>query len=708
MVQAARCPKCGTSFRIVPDQLKISEGWVRCGNCAFVFNAYETQYEIHEEDLEQLLQNQGAGAAPDTLLPDPVTDIPQASRFQATQSSIFSPSNLQSSIDHKPSGSTTHSPLDTAAPTSGNPISPAANATTSSSNFDDSLLSELHISWADTQVEIEKTAADISSMASKLSGWMQSVHQSEFSADSPSKKHITFPDSMSWEDPDGDEWSGSSGLPPQARLPGLSAPSQKDVEEINFSDSLTSFPSINPSSFKPSEQEQNNSAFGQSLSANSRFPSSQPSSNASGFSASRIDAPSSKDSTYFKQNSTFTNTALKPLAPSFSSASNKSIFAETKTTTPADPDDFSFTNLADNDDDDLTQDLPEFSDSIPLILAVSDGFDPQTAKDTLPPDSIDLEKALYPSPPKKKPASKRPSVFEKNPTFPASQLPKPEKTPTPKHPSGTAHATGQKSRPSASPARMSSYSEDRAAAPSSQYDEHSPVSQIPASRTGPIYIDTNFASTADTLSPQKHSSRSDTRSCPSAYHSTYNSRRESRLKETADPHLDDISFIRQVDQHSFWNKPIFTLVNAFFCFAFALALITQSVFIFRDQIALKYPSLKPTLTVLCASLNCTIGYPKDTSVITIYDSKFQDTGDGNRYQFYLFMRNQGSQAVATPSIELTLKDNFEQIITRKIFTPEELNIAQRALQPGEELLIDKDLLINANDIRGFNVALFYP
>ncbi|TFY96352.1 DUF3426 domain-containing protein [Ramlibacter humi] len=33
------CPNCGTMFRVVPDQLKISDGWVRCGHCQEVFDA---------------------------------------------------------------------------------------------------------------------------------------------------------------------------------------------------------------------------------------------------------------------------------------------------------------------------------------------------------------------------------------------------------------------------------------------------------------------------------------------------------------------------------------------------------------------------------------------------------------------------------------------------------------------------------------------
>ncbi len=39
------CPACGTMFRVVPDQLKISEGWVRCGHCSEVFDASATLVE---------------------------------------------------------------------------------------------------------------------------------------------------------------------------------------------------------------------------------------------------------------------------------------------------------------------------------------------------------------------------------------------------------------------------------------------------------------------------------------------------------------------------------------------------------------------------------------------------------------------------------------------------------------------------------------
>lgn len=39
MSQITRCPSCATMFKVVADQLRISEGWVRCGHCQQVFDA---------------------------------------------------------------------------------------------------------------------------------------------------------------------------------------------------------------------------------------------------------------------------------------------------------------------------------------------------------------------------------------------------------------------------------------------------------------------------------------------------------------------------------------------------------------------------------------------------------------------------------------------------------------------------------------------
>ena len=34
-----RCPECGTTYQLSPDQLKMAQGWLRCGNCTHAFDS---------------------------------------------------------------------------------------------------------------------------------------------------------------------------------------------------------------------------------------------------------------------------------------------------------------------------------------------------------------------------------------------------------------------------------------------------------------------------------------------------------------------------------------------------------------------------------------------------------------------------------------------------------------------------------------------
>lgn len=70
MTLAARCPSCGTVFRVVQDQLRVSDGWVRCGRCGEVFNAIQNLVDL---DVETPI-------APPQREPEPEPEPPAASR----------------------------------------------------------------------------------------------------------------------------------------------------------------------------------------------------------------------------------------------------------------------------------------------------------------------------------------------------------------------------------------------------------------------------------------------------------------------------------------------------------------------------------------------------------------------------------------------------------------------------------------------------
>ena len=86
---ATRCPSCGTVFRVVQDQLRVSEGWVRCGRCNRVFDATEGLFDI--DNGAQVHVELDAGPSPqdaaDTGSEPTVTDwtAPQAAPPETTQ-----------------------------------------------------------------------------------------------------------------------------------------------------------------------------------------------------------------------------------------------------------------------------------------------------------------------------------------------------------------------------------------------------------------------------------------------------------------------------------------------------------------------------------------------------------------------------------------------------------------------------------------------
>jgi len=71
MSLATRCTACGTVFRVVQDQLKVSEGWVRCGRCDQVFNAIEGLFDLERD-------------APPDWNPPPAPPQPPASAITST------------------------------------------------------------------------------------------------------------------------------------------------------------------------------------------------------------------------------------------------------------------------------------------------------------------------------------------------------------------------------------------------------------------------------------------------------------------------------------------------------------------------------------------------------------------------------------------------------------------------------------------------
>lgn len=85
-----RCPACQTTFRVVPDQLRMSEGWARCGQCAEIFDAASSL----QEDAPLASGGSGSGLRAGVDIdvdPDPSPEIASESTDKTSSESRSEP-----------------------------------------------------------------------------------------------------------------------------------------------------------------------------------------------------------------------------------------------------------------------------------------------------------------------------------------------------------------------------------------------------------------------------------------------------------------------------------------------------------------------------------------------------------------------------------------------------------------------------------------
>ena len=89
MSLATRCPSCGTVFRVVQDQLKVSEGWVRCGRCDEVFNALEGLFDLERDSPPEWSDSRQMSPVPPPGFDEPQEDTPDPSLVDRIDEQIF-------------------------------------------------------------------------------------------------------------------------------------------------------------------------------------------------------------------------------------------------------------------------------------------------------------------------------------------------------------------------------------------------------------------------------------------------------------------------------------------------------------------------------------------------------------------------------------------------------------------------------------------
>lgn len=97
------CPACATLFKAVPDQLRIADGWVRCGRCNEVFNASLSLLQPAVFTAAEVERRTGpALPAPEPMAPTVEQELLVVEQFQTSGELTFLHEERANLYRHQP------------------------------------------------------------------------------------------------------------------------------------------------------------------------------------------------------------------------------------------------------------------------------------------------------------------------------------------------------------------------------------------------------------------------------------------------------------------------------------------------------------------------------------------------------------------------------------------------------------------------------
>jgi hypothetical protein len=128
------------------------------------------------------------------------------------------------------------------------------------------------------------------------------------------------------------------------------------------------------------------------------------------------------------------------------------------------------------------------------------------------------------------------------------------------------------------------------------------------------------------------------------------------------------SFVEQAQRRAFWGLPRVRAVLAITAGVLAVTLAAQITASRRDWLAAHYPGATPLLRALCYPMHCRIAPWRRLDAVMVDSIAFSKVNP-HGFNFALTLRNTGAAPVATPALELTLRDAQDQPLARRVLQP---------------------------------------
>ncbi len=144
-----------------------------------------------------------------------------------------------------------------------------------------------------------------------------------------------------------------------------------------------------------------------------------------------------------------------------------------------------------------------------------------------------------------------------------------------------------------------------------------------------------------------------------------------------------------------------------------ITLALQLVIHFRNEIVAQSPESDPAMRIACAYLGCTINLPAQIKQLSLQSSQLRAIPDQvNQFELIALLRNQSPSPQSWPSLELQLKDDIGDVITRKVFLPQNFLTQPGLLKLGIAAQSEHEIRL-VFELTGpaptdFQLTMFYP
>lgn len=146
-----------------------------------------------------------------------------------------------------------------------------------------------------------------------------------------------------------------------------------------------------------------------------------------------------------------------------------------------------------------------------------------------------------------------------------------------------------------------------------------------------------------------------------------------------------------------------------------LLLLLQAVFVYRTELSVLFPAARQPLSAICQALGCTVPLPRRADLMAIETS---DLESDRRHEGVIVLnaqiRNRAPFPQEYPALELTLTDERDQPVLRRVLAPADYlpqtSAEQRArgMASGAEAGVRMHLHAGALKPVGYRLYLFYP